>query len=1015
MSSNETLVNLANTASTPALNCYIHKFLVRSSSPLTIDGRSPVTTIEQGLQAILSRRAANDPLNALLISAQLDVRSISLIRTYCSLLWQLRRFPSRSSIQSALTRCPLACRKFWAMFEMRFNPAGTGSAEVRKQSYIALKNDYLEYLQTITDVAVDRVLRALLNLVDATVRTNFYLESDAIAIKLNSELVPIMPQPRPKYEIFISSPDFEATHLRSDTVARGGIRWSDRRDDFRSEVLGLMKTQKIKNAVIVPSGAKGGFVLLNPPADQRALPEAVADIYKRYIRTLLSITDNRVGDKVVHPPKVICLDAPDPYLVVAADKGTATFSDLANTIAVQEFNFWLGDAFASGGSQGYDHKLYGITARGAWESVKRHFNDMGVDCRTEPITVVGVGDMSGDVFGNGLLLSRKLKLLAAFDHRHIFVDPNPDPEISFRERERLFNTPRSQWSDYDGQKISTGGGVFGRQQKEIKITAKMRTALALTDDIPEIISGDQLVSAILRAKVDLLWNGGIGTYVKARNESHSDVGDGSNDAVRVNADELRAKVVGEGGNLGFTQRARIEFASRGGRINTDAIDNSGGVDLSDHEVNLKILFAGLLRDKKLTIEERNNLLKEMSAEVVESVLEHNRNHALLLTLGVMRSSKRIDYFRSLVGEAHRLGYIDRGLEQLPDDQELLARARRKEGLTRPELAVCLAAVKMWVKRDLIESELIKDPLLQQFLLRYFPKVLQDRFRSEILNHPLAANITASQLTNYLIDLVGISFVRRLCLTASASPTEVIKYTVIADQLMQTGRLKRELTALDSAGTNPQLIEALQALGGSHRYVTFWLISTHSSNCSIAEALKLYQSKFEDLLQHGEQYLQGEDQALFQRRLAELKNSGMHEFTVRSLSIASMVANGMELIWIANQTGRSLDEVGRAYYAILDQLKIAPVTKLEAAVGLSNRWEKELITNSYYEIRHGLARLTARQISKGITDKEELRKILTNAPNYDQLASTISDISLRAPETAAFAVLARKLDAFEKGL
>jgi len=992
---------------------YIHRFLVRSYPGVEIEQAHFEAKVAPGLQSVLAGESLNDKLNALMLSASLDIRAVSLLRVYASHLWQLRKLPSRETISNALVRSPKAAQMLWQIFDNCFNPEHAADLESRRAAFKLSKAQFLEHLRAVSDVVLDRVLRYILGLIEATVRTNFYTGARNVALKVNSERVDWMPNPKPKFEVFVVGPEFEGVHLRAELVARGGIRWSERKDDFRSEVLGLMKTQKIKNALIVPSGAKGGFVVYNLPSEQKLVPAAVEAIYKQYIRALLSLADNREGEKVVHPKGVLCYDGADPYFVVAADKGTATFSDVANRIAQEEFNFWMADAFASGGSNGYDHKLYGITAKGAWESVKRHFNDLQIDTQASPFTCVGIGDMSGDVFGNGLLLSDNLKLLAAFDHRHIFVDPNPDPKISFKERQRLFQLPRSQWTDYDLKLISTGGGIFKRLEKEIQLNPEIRRALSIADDVPDTLNGEQLINLILKTKVDLLWNGGIGTYVKSRLESHSDVSDATNDNVRVNADELRAKVIGEGGNLGFTQRARIEFAARGGRINTDAIDNSGGVDLSDHEVNLKILFSSLMRDSKITLEERNKLLKEMANSVTESVLEHNRNHALSLSLGSSRSKRRQDYYKSLIAEVHRLGFVDRNLENLPDDEELRARTARQEGIYRPELAVCLAAVKLWIKSELLKSDLLKDPALHDLLLAYFPDEMQKRFKNEILAHPLAANITAAQVVNTLIDQVGISFVHRICLTTSIAVPEVVKSSIIAERVLQSSAIREELWKFDNVKECPHLIEGTQDISGAQRFVGYWLLSTFDTPLSITDLVQLFGNSYQKISADFEKIFRYEDLEIFTKRLSHYAGLGLSEGASRQLAAAPVVALILEVLWVQQQTQKDAASISETWYNIARELKISPLLKLEPGMDLSSRWEKEIVVSSYQEIRRALSRIAIACLQKS-SDQAEIRSLVRSAPNYTHLVATIMEIRQRSSEVAAFSILAKKLQSFEKG-
>src|SRR5581483_2005321 len=722
-------------------------------------------TFTQAFAAVWRGEAENDGFNRLVLGAGLTAREVAILRAYSKYLRQVGSAFSQAYMEQTLAANPHVARLLVELFHARFDPARLPDPE-DEASVISKRLEAA--IDAVASLDEDRILRSFLALVQATLRTNWFQSHPAghpVAFKLDPAQVPDLPLPRPRYEIFVCSPRVEGVHLRGGRVSRGGLRWSDRREDFRTEVLGLMKAQMVKNAVIVPVGAKGGFVVKRPPAatsdkaaDRDAVAAEVAACYREFVGGLLDVTDNIVGGEVVHPPAVFAYDGEDPYLVVAADKGTATFSDLANSIAA-DYGFWLGDAFASGGSSGYDHKKMGITAKGAWESVKRHFRDFGLDADTAPITVVGIGDMSGDVFGNGMLCSRSLKLVAAFDHRHVFLDPNPDPAASAAERQRLFELPRSSWADYDPELISSGGGVFPRTAKLIPLSPEVREAL---DVDAEAMRPADLIKAVLRAPVDLLWNGGIGTYVKASNETHADVGDKANDAVRIDAAELRARVVGEGGNLGFTQRGRIEFALAGGRINTDAIDNSGGVDCSDHEVNIKILLDTVVADGELTVRQRDRLLAEMTGEVSAMVLRDNYDQTGALAVARAQAAAMVDVHARYLRKLENEGNLDRAIEFLPSDEVLAQRRSAGTGLTSPEFAVLLAYTKLDVSSRLLASDVPEDPWLGREFAADFPAPLRDdRFAAAMSRHPLKREIIASRITNLFIDRAGTSFVHRL--------------------------------------------------------------------------------------------------------------------------------------------------------------------------------------------------------------------------------------------------------------
>ncbi|HEU5447373.1 MAG TPA: NAD-glutamate dehydrogenase domain-containing protein, partial [Acidimicrobiia bacterium] len=670
---------------------WIHDFGLRpAEADLEADDVKGVFT--EAFAAAWRGEVENDGFNRLVLGAGLTAREVAVLRAYSKYLRQVGSAFSQTYMERTLAANPHIARLLVDLFQARFDPARQPDADDEAS---VLTKQLEAAIDAVASLDEDRILRSFLALVQATLRTNWFRRTDAghpVAFKFDPAQVPDLPLPRPRYEIWVCSPRVEGVHLRGGRVSRGGLRWSDRKEDFRTEVLGLMKAQMVKNAVIVPVGAKGGFVMKRPPVlgDRDAVAAEVEACYREFVSGLLDVTDNIVGGEVAHPPAVHTYDGDDPYLVVAADKGTATFSDLANSIAA-DYGFWLGDAFASGGSSGYDHKKMGITAKGAWESVKHHFRDLGINAETAPITVVGIGDMSGDVFGNGLLCSRSLKLVAAFDHRHIFIDPDPDAAASGAERERLFKMARSTWADYDPEVISAGGGVFPRTAKLIPLSPEMRAALDLD---AEAVRPADLIKAILRAPVDLLWNGGIGTYVKASTETNGDVGDKANDAVRIDASELRVRVVGEGGNLGFTQRGRIEFALAGGHINTDAIDNSGGVDCSDHEVNIKILLDAVVADGEMTVRQRDRLLAEMADEVAAIVLRDNYDQTGALATARAQAAPMVDvharYLRRLETDAG----LDRAIEFLPSDEVLAQRRSGGGGLTSPEFAVLLAYTKL---------------------------------------------------------------------------------------------------------------------------------------------------------------------------------------------------------------------------------------------------------------------------------------------------------------------------------
>ena len=990
---------------------HVHQFLVRAQAGTDLNRERFDTTVSPGLEKLLDSDWGNDPLNSLMLHCGLSFRAVQLLRSYCYLLWQVDKSVTRRTVITTLAGSSKQAGLLWQIFETLFDPMRTEDREVRRSSAAAQVQIFRDGLREIRDITKDRVLRSLLQLLEGTVRTNFFQGSATIALKLRSDSIEIMPHPRPKFEIFVVSPTIEGTHLRSGMVARGGIRWSDRYEDYRTEVLGLMKTQRTKNVLIVPTGAKGGFVVRNLPTEQPRIAEAVEQGYKEYVRALLSITDNRDGDQILPPANVVRYDGDDPYLVVAADKGTATFSDAANRIAVQEYNFWLADAFASGGSNGYDHKLYAITAKGAWECVKRHFSNIGLNYEDQPFTVIGIGDMAGDVFGNGLILSSQMKLVGAFNHKHIFIDPTPDPSVSFQERLRLFQTKGSQWSDYSTDKLSPGGAVYLRSDKEIKLSAEARRTLQVPTDAPEVLSGEEVITHILRAPADLLWNGGIGTYVKASSESNADVNDSANDRVRVSASELRCRVVGEGGNLGFTQRARIEFHERGGLNNTDAIDNSGGVDLSDHEVNLKILFANLMRDQKITLSERNSILKEMAPQVVEDVLTHNRGHALTLTFAVERSKRSIEYFQSLIRQLVKNGYLNRHLENLPDDEDLSDRVGKNIGLARPELAICLAAVKMWVKEVFLASSLPQEQSLLPLLVEYFPTQLRTRFPAEVKAHPLAKYIVATQVTNMLHDVVGITFVHRTSLTRSVQPETTLRALLAAYLLLDVPGTIKALQPLDQPRTAAKFLELRADLAQAVRETTVWLIGVHGQSPSLDDLIRQYRTPIKNLLQNAGKLFVGDDKELLSSRREQLLQVGMEHHTLELLSAAPRITALWEILWASKASGKEEEVVASVYARVLSELKVHEFLKFERSVPTETKWDQELVSTAVEDVRWGVSSVTRKILDRGITSSGQISQTVRGSASWEQLKGALDDLHGKLPSAAAFSVIGKKFREF----
>ncbi|MDE2201212.1 MAG: NAD-glutamate dehydrogenase [Burkholderiaceae bacterium] len=811
---------------------WMHDFGMETMDGSEVDLDEARTRFEDAFARIWSGELENDDLNRLVLLAGLTWREVRILRAYARYIRQIGSAFSNAYMESALNGNPSISRALVHLFLVRFDPALEAAERTRRGDTLRRQID--EALEEVPNLDEDRILRQFLGVLEATLRTNYFQDAAPdgqpkpyLSFKFDPARVPGLPEPKPMFEIWVYSPRVEGVHLRGGKVARGGLRWSDRREDFRTEVLGLVKAQMVKNTVIVPVGSKGGFVVKQPPpaSDRDAyLAEGVA-CYQTFLRGLLDLTDNYADGRLMPPRDVVRYDEDDPYLVVAADKGTATFSDYANAISA-EYGFWLGDAFASGGSVGYDHKKMAITARGAWESVKRHFSELGVDTQTQDFTVVGVGDMSGDVFGNGMLLSRHIRLLAAFDHRHIFLDPSPDAAASFAERARLFSLPRSSWADYDRALISPGGGVFPRTAKAIALSPQVR---AMLDVSATEMAPNDLLHAILKAPVDLLYNGGIGTYIKASTETHAQVGDRANDGLRVNGAALRCKVVAEGGNLGCTQLGRIEYAQHGGRINTDAIDNSAGVDCSDHEVNIKILLGLVVADGEMTLKQRNTLLAEMTDEVGELVLRDNYFQTQALSLARTRTALWLDSEARLMRHLERNRRLNRAIEFLPADEEIDTRRAAGGGLTTPERAVLMAYSKMWLVDVLLGSDLPDQPFIAQGLPSYFPQPLHVRCHAAIPRHPLRREILATMHANALVNRAGITFVHRLAEETGAEPLAVVWASLVARAVYRLDTLWHEVDGLDAKVSHDTQAALFAALAQLHERATLWFLRRRLSD------------------------------------------------------------------------------------------------------------------------------------------------------------------------------------------
>ena len=861
----------------------------------------------------------SDDFNRLVVAARLPATEVTILRAYGRYLRQIGFALSQSFIQATLAAHPVVAAELVALFKQRFDPdVVTDEAESgRRVSAIE------RALEQVENLSEDRVLRQYLALILATTRTNYWRRDAAgaprsfLSFKFDPSKVPGLPEPKPMFEIYVYSTRFEGVHLRGGRVARGGLRWSDRPEDYRTEVLGLVKAQMVKNSVIVPVGSKGGFVLKRPPlpGDRDALMKEGVACYKDYLRGLLDLTDNRAGDSIVAPPRVKRHDADDPYLVVAADKGTATFSDYANGIS-REYKFWLDDAFASGGSAGYDHKAMGITARGAWESVKRHFLEMGVDTQTTDFTVAGIGDMSGDVFGNGMLLSRHIRLVAAFDHRHVFIDPDPDVKTSFAERERLFKLPRSSWGDYDVSLLSNGGGIYPRSAKSITVTPEAAKALGVA---AKAMSPTELVNAILKAPVDLLYNGGIGTYVKATTETHAQVGDRANDAVRIDARELRCKVVGEGGNLGCTQLGRIEYALAGGRIYTDAIDNSAGVDTSDHEVNIKILLGLAMRDGELTEKRRDALLAQMTDDVAALVLRDNYFQTQALSAMNRIAPRLLDAQQRFIQFLEKNGRLSRTIEYLPSDDEIAERRRSEVGLTTPEGAVLFAYSKMWLYDEVLASPLPDDSWVATALSRYFPEALRATYATYMSRHPLSREIIATHVINSMLNRVGSTYVHRLTETTGAKPHEIVRAYLLAREIFGFVGMWKEIEALDGKIDNAAQMEMLVDSSRLIERGTMWFLRSRRLTEDMAATIAQFTPRVEALASRLPELTEGGDRARIDAAIAAYSARGVPEALAARVVALDTLYSTLDIVEVGDATGRPVELVAGIYFSVSTQL------------------------------------------------------------------------------------------------
>ena len=935
-----------------AARVWIHDFGMLHAEGPDFDPNRIDETFRDAFARIWSGEVENDGFNRLVPRAGLGWREIVILRAYCKYLRQAGVTFSETYMQEALAANPAIAAMLVELFLVRLDPdrpREAPGAEAAKDAAIEQLDAELEVmirieaaLDEVANLDEDRILRSYIGVIRATLRTNHFqpgpdgAPKPYLSFKLDPRRIPELPEPRPMYEISVYSPRVEGVHLRGGAVARGGIRWSDRREDFRTEVLGLAKAQQVKNAVIVPVGSKGGFVPKRLPAEggREAVQEEGIECYRIFIRGLLDVTDNLAAATVVPPARVVRHDGDDPYLVVAADKGTATFSDIANALA-HEYGFWLGDAFASGGSQGYDHKGMGITARGGWESVTRHFRGLGIDCQGTDFTVIGIGDMGGDVFGNGMLLSRHIRLVGAFNHMHVFIDPDPDPETTFAERERLFALPRSTWDDFDRSVLSAGGGIYSRSAKSITLSPEAREALAVETGS---LTPSELIAAMLKAPVDLLWNGGIGTYVKSRRESHADVGDRANDVVRVNGDELRCRIVGEGGNLGLTQLGRIEYAAGGGLVNTDAIDNSGGVDCSDHEVNIKVLLNDVVSGGDMTEKQRNALLAEMTGEVGELVLRNNYLQTQALGVAASQASSLLEVHSRLIRRLERDGDLDREIEFLPGVEEIAERLAAQGGLHAPELSVLIAYVKIRLFQRLLASTLPDETFVVNELRAYFPSALRERYAGLMSGHRLAREIVGTVVANEMVNRCGITFAFRLGEETGADDADIARAYLVAREVYGMRGTWEAIEALDNAvGADVQtsmLLETRKLVERGAR----WLLRNRPRPLDIARNIGHFGGGVTALRRQLRDLVAASSRAAIDAARDRLVGRGVPEELALAVASGNELLSALDVVEVASSAGISVEEAASVYFALGESLELHWLRDQVAGLPRDNRWQ-----------------------------------------------------------------------------
>ncbi len=950
---------------------WIHHFtLDRAERICEVDCEKIPRYFSELFESVWHQKSENDAFNQLLFSACIKARNIQIIRAYVVYMNQIRLPHSRTYIIEALNTYPEITLLLVKCFIHKFDPQ-----ETKTDSYRKIIDTINEKLLNIESLDHDLIYKSMVNLIQSTVRTNYFQhlgdDSNYISFKLDSYQIEKLPRPRPRFEIFVYSPRFEGIHLRGGLVARGGIRWSDRKEDYRTEVLGLMKAQMVKNAVIVPTGSKGGFITKQTshlPASE--IYAEVKACYSLYINALLELTDNLVNQEIIHPRQTAILDTADPYLVVAADKGTAAFSDIANSIAAKR-NFWLEDAFASGGSQGYDHKKMGITARGAWESVKRHFRGLGRDIQNEVISVMGIGDMSGDVFGNGMLLSPCIQLVAAFNHMHIFIDPNPNIKKSYQERQRLFALPRSSWTTYNESLISKGGGVFSRKAKKINLTPEIQQLI----DCKEMhLTPNELIVYLLKARVDLIWNGGIGTYIKASNETNAAVSDKSNDEIRINGKQVRAKSIAEGGNLGLTQRGRVEYAKAGGLLYTDSIDNSAGVDCSDYEVNIKILLSQLVKEGRLSLEKRNSLLIEMTDTVAQHCLFNNYRQTQVIDCMVQHAAENMHQHARFMRHLERDGIMSRKLEYLPNDDEITARVAQNKGLTRPELSILLSYSKLTYKNVLLNSSALVEECYNHLLLEYFPAMLRKHYGDEILQHPLRKEIIATRLSNMISNNIGIGFGYRIREETGASLDNVAKAYVVCTEIFELNDTWRALEKLDNVVQEANRYEVFREVSGLLERSISWLLRNKSANFDVSYLIERYQADIKILKKVISSVIIGQSRKHYKASRKQFLKFKLPASLAQELADKTTLASAFDIIEIKSKLNSSVKNIARLFYAMSERLQLHWIRDAISQTVVRNHWNHLAIVNMRNDL-HANQRNLTELILHSVDNKRHTTKAL----------------------------------------